>query len=296
MKRSRLQETSIEVTVGAFMFMVLLALGFFTIVLSRENLFAKRYELDVVFKHVLGLRQGDNVFVRGVDVGKVKALHITPEGVHVLASLEQPVTLREDYKIEILPSSVLGGRYLGVHEGSEDNPLLPEGTVIRGVTPVDLLDEATRTVQLIKKGVEEGRIIENISAAADGVRKLMARLEEGEGTLGKLLTDETLYANLKDISENLKQITARVNDGKGTVGRLLSEDDTLYQDLSAAVAAVKDVTVSIAEGDGTLGKLTRDDELYEQAKLLMNEIRGAIDDLRETTPVTTFTSVFFGAF
>ncbi|HOW98863.1 MAG TPA: MlaD family protein [Kiritimatiellia bacterium] len=296
MKRSRLQETSIEVTVGAFMFMVLLALGFFTIVLSRENLFSRRYELDVVFQHVLGLRQGDNVFVRGVDIGKVKALHITPEGVHVLASLEQPVTLREDYKIEILPSSVLGGRYLGVFEGSEDRPLLPEGSEVRGVTPVDLLDEATRTVQLIKKGVEEGKIIENISAAADGVRKLMARLEEGEGTLGKLLTDETLYKNLQDISANLKDITARVNEGKGTVGRLLSEDDTLYRDLSDAVAAVKDVTTSISEGDGTLGKLTRDDELYEQAKLLLNDIRAAIDDLRETTPVTTFTSVFFGAF
>ena len=76
----------------------------------------------------------------------------------------------------------------------------------------------------------------------------------------------------------------------------MSEDDNLYRDLSAAAAAIKDVTTSISQGDGTLGKLTRDDELYQDAKLLLNEIRAAIDDLRETTPVTTFTSVFFGAF
>jgi phospholipid/cholesterol/gamma-HCH transport system substrate-binding protein len=296
MKRSRLQETSIEVTVGAFMFMVLLALGFFTIVLSRENLFARRYEMDVVFPHVRGLRQGDNVFVRGVDIGKVKGLRISPEGVHVLASLQQPVTLREDYKIEILPSSVLGGRYLGIYEGADDRPALPPMAIIRGEVPVDFLDEATRTVQAIKKALEEGKILENISAAADGIRNLMARLEQGEGTLGKLLTDDTLYTNLQDISADLKEITARVNEGKGTIGRLLSEDDTLYQDLAAAAAAIKEVTTSISQGDGTLGKLTRDDELYEQAKLLLNEVRAALDDLRETTPVTTFTSVFFGAF
>ncbi|MBU1692390.1 MAG: MCE family protein [Verrucomicrobia bacterium] len=296
MKRSRLQETSIEVTVGAFMFMVLLALGFFTIVLSRENLFARRYELDVVFPHVRGLRQGDNVFVRGVDIGKVKGLRISPEGVHVLASLQQPVTLREDYRIEILPSSVLGGRYLGIYEGSDDHPVLPQVALIRGEAPVDFLDEATRTVQVVKKALEQGKILENISAAMEGIRNLTARLEQGEGTLGKLLTDDTLYTNLQDISADLKEITARVNEGKGTIGRLLSEDDSLYQDLTAAAAAIKEVTTSISQGDGTLGKLTRDDELYEQAKLLLNEIRAAIDDLRETTPVTTFTSVFFGAF
>lgn len=296
MKRSRLQETSIEVTVGAFLFMILLALGFFTIVLSRENLFARRYELDVLFPHVRGLRQGDNVFVRGVDIGKIKALHISPEGVHALASLKQPVTLREDYKIEILPSSVLGGRYLSVYEGSDDRPPLPEGAVIRGEAPVDLIDEATRTVQVIKRSLEQGKILENISAAVEDVRELTTRLGRGEGTLGKLLTDDSLYTNLQAVVANLKEVTGRVREGQGTLGRLLSEEDTLYRDLSEAAASIREVTASIANGNGTLGKLAKDDELYEQARLLLNEIRAAIDDLRETTPLTTFTSVFFGAF
>ena len=41
MKRSRMQQTSVEVTVGAFMFLILLALGFFTFVLSRENVLCR---------------------------------------------------------------------------------------------------------------------------------------------------------------------------------------------------------------------------------------------------------------
>ena len=104
-----------EVTVGAFMFMILLALGFFTIVLSRQNIFRPSYRMDVVFENVKGLREGDNVFLRGVSVGKIKTLQIKSDGVHISVNLEQPVELHEDYAIEILPSSVLGGRYLNIY-------------------------------------------------------------------------------------------------------------------------------------------------------------------------------------
>jgi len=296
MKLSRLQEASIEVTVGAFTFMVLLALGFFTIVLSRENLFARRYELDVLFPHVQGLRQGDNVFVRGVDVGKVKTLRIGPEGVRVLATLQQPAHLREDYKIEILSSSVLGGRYVGIYEGSEDRPLLAPGTSLRGELPMDLVDESTRTVEMIKRSLDEGKILDNLSATIEEIRQMSGRMTRGEGTIGRLLSDDALYTNLQAVAATVKEITDQLKAGKGTLGRLLSEDDSLYQDLSAAVAAIKDVTASISQGEGTLGKLARNDELYEEVRLLLNEVRAAIDDFRETTPVTTFTSVFFGAF
>jgi len=296
MKRSRLQETSIEVTVGAFLFMVLLALGFFTIVLSRENLFARRYEMDIRFEHVLGLRQGDNVYARGVDVGKVKVMRITPDGVHVFVSLNQPVEVREGYRIEILPSSVLGGRYLSIFEGERDRPPLPQDSVLYGESPVDLIEEATQTVQLIKRALEEGHILENISAAMAEVKEITRRLGEGEGTLGKLLTDDSVFNDLRQVTANLRDISDRLNEGKGTLGKLLSEDDTLYRDLTAAVASVREVLESVGRGEGTLGKLTQDDELYENAKLLLNELRAAVDDFRETTPITTFTSVFFGAF
>ena len=70
MKRRQMHQTSMEVTVGAFMFMILLTLGFFTIVLSRENVLSKNYRFDVVFNDVSGLIKGDKVFVHGVDVGR----------------------------------------------------------------------------------------------------------------------------------------------------------------------------------------------------------------------------------
>jgi len=296
MKRSRLQETSMEVTVGAFMFMILLALGFFTIVLSRENIFSATYRVEVLFDNVKGLREGDNVFVRGVSVGKIKSLQIRPDGVHVGVNLEQPVELHEDYAIEILPSSVLGGRYLNIYEGSHSAPEMPKGAVIKGVTPVDLIDEATKTTQMIKKALDEGKIIDNLKSTMAQLNEVTAKLSKGEGTIGKLMSDDQVYNDLHEITSNLKDISDRAAKGKGSIGKLLSEDDQLYNNLLEASASIKSISASIEKGEGTVGKLVKDDKLYEEAKITLHEIRAAIDDFRESAPITTFSSIFFGAF
>ena len=285
-----------EVTVGAFMFMILLALGFFTIVLSRENIFSATYRVEVLFDNVKGLREGDNVFVRGVSVGKIKSLQIRPDGVHVGVNLEQPVELHEDYAIEILPSSVLGGRYLNIYEGSHSAPEMPKGAVIKGVTPVDLIDEATKTTQMIKQALDEGKIIDNLKSTMAQLNEVTAKLSKGEGTIGKLMSDDQVYNDLHEITSNLKDISDRAAKGKGSIGKLLSEDDQLYNNLLEASASIKSISASIEKGEGTVGKLVKDDKLYEEAKITLHEIRAAIDDFRESAPITTFSSIFFGAF
>ncbi len=296
MKRSRIREMSMEVTVGAFMFMVLLALGFFTIILSRENIFKKTYHVEVVFDSVMGLREGDNVFVRGVDIGKIKELRVEEQGVYLLANLDIPIEVHEDYRVEILPASVLGGRYLHINEGTDDAPLLPEGTVLLGTQPIDLIDEASRTITLVKEALDEGGVLENLKATMQQFKEVTTKLNKGEGTLGKLLTDETVYNDLSEIATNLREVSDRLAAGEGTLGKLMSSDDQLYQDMSDAAAAIKDLTSAMADGEGTLGKLAKDDTLYEEAKMLLHETRATVDDLRETSPITTFTTIFFGAF
>jgi len=285
-----------EVTVGAFMFMILLALGFFTIVLSRQSIFTQSYRFDVVFENVQGLREGDNVSVRGVSIGKVKTLQIKPDGVHVSVTLEKPVELHEDYAIEILPTSALGGRYLHIYEGSHSTPEISKDAVVKGLTPVNLIDEATKTTQLIKKALEEGKIIENLKSTMAQLNDVTAKLSKGDGTIGKLLMDDKMYNDLHEMIENLKDISERTAKGRGTMGKLLSEDDQLYNNLAEAAASIKTIATSIEKGDGTVGKLVKDDKLYNELLMTMHEARAAIDDFRETAPITTFSSIFFGAF
>jgi len=320
----------VESVVGLFSFAVIGALFMLTVVLSQDSLFRTERPAEILFDNAMGLRVGDAVSARGVTVGKVKQIRLEPDGVHVLALLTTPVHLREDYRIEVMPTSVLGGRYLNIHEGTyEADPMRPAPKLLKGSPSTDLIDAATRTVEDIRRALNDG-ILEDFKATMVQVRKIATRLGEGEGTLGKLINDDAVYgdvqqiaANLRQVSDqlakgegtlgklmndgqlyadaqavaaNLKDISERLNKGEGTLGRLLSEDGQAYEDLAATLASFRKMTESIEKGEGTIGKLVGDEELYLEIQSLMREARAALDDMRETSPVTTFTSIFFGAF
>lgn len=324
------KQVIIESAVGLFSFAVIASLFMLTVVLNQDSLFRKERPVEIVFNNAMGLRVGDTVSARGVTVGKVKQIDLKRDGVHVMALLTTPVHLREDYQIEVLPTSVLGGRYLNIHEGSRDTePLSPQPVVLRGHASVDLIDTATKTVEDIRLALNDG-ILEDAKATMVQVRKIATRLGDGEGTLGKLLADDAMYTEVQELAANLREVSAKLvkgegtvgkllNDdrlyddaqavaanlrdvsdrlakGEGTIGKLLSGDDQAYEDLAATLAALREVTVSIASGEGTLGRLISDEEMYLEFRGLLREGRAALDDIRETSPITTFTSIFFGVF
>lgn len=330
MSQQRRRDWAIEMIVGAFAFIVLLFLGTFTIILSTQNIFKDYTEFEVLFDDVMGLGEGDSVEVRGYSVGKVKSLELVNDGVQVGVSLESDITLYEDYEVTIEAGSVLGGKLLTIQPGSPGLEEVALDQILNGVPPVDLMQEASRTIQEVRSSLEDGGILENLEVTMKEFRSLSEQLGRGEGTLGRLMTDDTLYVDLsqiakdlgkvsdelahgegtipqllrddtvyrdlQDISGNLKEVSARLAAGKGTLGRLLSEDDALYRNLNEATASINDVAASIRNGEGTLGKLTTDDELYVELQNLLTEARATLDDFRETAPITTFSSIFFGAF
>jgi len=298
-----IKDLSIEVLVGFFMFIILIALGVFTIILSRQNFLQKKYPVAVNFEEVSGLRDGDNVFLRGMKVGVVKETVLKDNQVVVRADLDTPVQFREGYKVEVVASSMLGGKQLKIEEGPVNAQPIPEGTVINGTTPTDILEELGAAVASVREITDQissgkgtvGKLIYD-DAVYDNLRDVTDKLAKGEGTLGKLINDDAVYTDLKASMSNLKEISERLANGEGTLGKLMSKDDQLYQDISASMANIRNITDKVGSGEGTLGKLVNDDEVYNEARKLLGELRAAIDDMRETSPVTTFSTIFFGAF
>ena len=130
------------------------------------------------------------------------------------------------------------------------------------------------------------------------VWRMISRIEGGEGSLGRLLStdDGQLYEDGKTLMANLRTISQNLADGKGSLGKMMSGDDMAYDDLQATLVAIRSISESISEGEGTLGRLVRDAKLYDETTLLVEDIRAAVDDLREASPITSFGSVLFGAF
>ena len=262
MKRnSKQRELIIELIVGIFMFMILVGMIFFTILISRENIFRKAYFLEVVFDDVVGLSEGDDVVIRGLPVGTVKKFALKNDGVHVIAALRQPLRLREDYKIEIIPTSVFGGCCLQVNSGSATKPELSEDTIAIGEPPNAWIADASSIVADFKTITE--------------------KIKSGEGTLGKLVNDDALYNDMQDVVGQIK--TALDEDG-------------MLKNLKNSVANLNEITEKIKTGEGTLGKLINDENLYNSTTAAITEAQNALDDIRETSPLVLFTSILFGAF
>ena len=167
-----------ELIVGIFMFLILFALAFITIILSSESYFADRFYYDVVFEDVMGLSEGDKVMVRGFEVGSVKALWLKSDGVHVRASLKDRLRLRKGYTVEILSSSVLGGRYLQFSEGTGDYLEIGMDTRLYGTKPVDLMTEAGRIFSKMEEALVEGGILDNLKTRPFQTFSIVTRLVE----------------------------------------------------------------------------------------------------------------------
>jgi len=286
-----------EVVVGVFMVMVLFGLACFTVILSKEAIFTRKDRLEVVFQNVMGLRDGDNVVARGMPVGKVKTLELEPDGVHVIATLDKPIEIRTGHRITIVSTSILGGRYMDISEGDPGGEVLDTGTVFDGVEPYDLISDAAELINTVKSGFVEGGVIDGIRKSTAELQEIVARVNAGKGTLGRLLSeDDSVYRDLSASVASLRSVAERLETGKGTLGRLLAEDDQLYEDFSEAVGSLKNIAGRIENGEGMFGRLVNDEGLYEQIEDIVEEARAALDDVRETSPVVTFTSIFFGAF
>lgn len=304
------REISTEILVGLFMFIVLIALSIFTIVLSSESIFNPTHSYEFVFREVNGLREGDNVYLRGMNIGRVKQTSLEERHIRVYVSLDVPLSLHHGYRIDVVDASMLGGKYLKIYEGPADAPMLGKNVTILGATPVDMVAELAAAVNGLRSminAVSEGQgalgklmnddtLYENILVMSEDSRKILAQISQGEGALGKLLTDAAVYDDTRALMANMRALSERLAAGEGTLGKLMAEDSAVYDDLGATLASIRSISESISTGEGTLGKLVRDAQLYNETTLLVEDVRAAVDDLREASPITSFGSVVFGAF
>jgi len=297
----RERELTMEVVVGAFMVMIFLGLGYFTIILSKESLFRQKSEMHMTFADVMGLRVGDNVVVRGMPIGKVKTLELLDAdkdcaGVCTTLSLDTPLVMREGYNARIVTTSILGGRQMQIDTGPSDAPVLELERYL-GQTPYDLMEDAAKIVNAAREQIIEGKVFEKVRNVADQIDQIVTRVNAGEGLLGKVLSDdETIYRDVQVSVASLREIMQHLQGGEGAIGKLLSGDSAVYDDLAATVESARQIAERLNRGEGTLGRLLADDSVYNEIEATVGEVRAAVDDFRETAPVTTFSSIFFGAF
>ncbi len=141
---------------------------------------------------------------------------------------------------------------------------------------------------------EEDGTYADLQATIANLRSVTQNLNEGKGLLGKLMKeDDAAYADLQVSLANIRSITAKLDNPQTGLGRLLSNDTTLVTDLEVTAANLKMVTAKLEKGEGTIGRLMNDETFANEMEGAIKDVRQIIDNMRDTAPITTFTSLFF---
>ena len=203
----------------------------------------QRYSLKTRFASVPGLKPGSPVRVAGLDVGTVTDVSLAGEQVEVTFEVSQDVRDRiTTGSVATLGSvSLLGESAVDITASASGTPIPEWGYVPQGKTAAQLTDLAN----------EVGEGVESLS-------NLIADVRAGRGTVGRLMTDDQLYAELRRFAASAATLTDGLKDGRGTLGRLLN-DRRAAESLEASLANIESLTRQINSGEGSLGKLLKDD-------------------------------------
>ena len=276
----RKQLTWTELRVGLFVLvgLAVLAAGIFYV--TGAQFLGPKYRLRTFLPEVSGLAAGAPVRIDGVEVGNVEKIAIasrTPGKVpEKNKNIEVILRINRDYQKDILTDSsaslvtegLLGNRYVNITRGFTGVPL-KEGQELPGVEE-----------KAIKEVVERSAdVLANLQVLSENVQDLIQGVQEGKGTLGKLLTDDQAYRHLNSILAKSDEMIGDIRAGQGTLGKLVASDE-LYAKLRSGVDNANLILADVRAQKGTIGKLLYDPTLYDQAKQAVTSGNAMFADVR----------------
>src|ERR1700730_12711664 len=239
------------VIVGIF---ILVGLGLLVAIIlimgGQRKSFARTLNVKAIFDDVSGLQQGNNIWLDGVKVGTVRNISCSTESrvvvsMSILASM-QPY-IHKDAKAKISSESLIGNKIVVLSNGSSQGPFIRSGDILEIQASLNT-EDMMNTLQQNNK---------NLLVITTGLKDLTGRLAKGQGSLGKLLQDETLVntlqrtlnelnvaaGNANAFTHSLSSYTARLQS-KGSLANELVTDTIVFNRLRNSVIKLQQIAQS----------------------------------------------------
>jgi phospholipid/cholesterol/gamma-HCH transport system substrate-binding protein len=134
---------SMETTVGIFLVIGLLCIGYMTVKLGNVSLLGnKTYSLFAKFTSVSGLRLDSPVEMLGIEVGQVEQLAMDQEDQVAVVELriQKGVEVYDDAIASIKTAGLIGDKFIQIDPGGSGEILKPGGTIVDTQPAVDIGD------------------------------------------------------------------------------------------------------------------------------------------------------------
>ena len=216
------------VTVGIFIFIGLAI--FIAAVLTlggQKKTFSDAVTVKAVFNDVSGLQAGNNIWFSGVKVGTVKKIGFTTaSNVEVWLDVDekhQPY-IRKNARAKIGTEGMIGNRIVVLFGGDQSAAPIQDDDVLQTQEGVNM-DEMMGTFQQNNS---------NLLAITSDFKEITGSLAAGQGTMGRLLKEETLLNELHATLAGLRTATIKANAIAGDVASYtaqLQKEGSLTNDL-----------------------------------------------------------------
>jgi len=311
---------TLEARVGLFFALALVVGAVLLETIGSLDMLRSGRTVKARFNNVLELQKGDAVKMAGKQIGRVAAVEFADTKVLVeMRITDRKAVIRDDSRATIKFSGLMGQNYVSIDFGSAKGTPIESGTELVTYEQADLnalmarLEGVTGGIQKLTDSFSEQNLGDVLLPFTDFLNEskprilniltnaehITAQVKSGEGTVGKLIYEDALYASVHSAITNLsttaddvqvllgdaKAVVADVRAGKGTVGKLAT-DETLYNEASVAVTNLKEILQKINRGEGTVGKAINETELLDNAKLTLQKLDKATEGLEDQGPLT----------
>ncbi|CAN5409447.1 N/A [soil metagenome] len=227
-----------KLKVGAFIVggFIIFVIAIF-IIGSKQNLFTSTFEINSIFESVSGLTEGATVNFGGIKVGTVSGISIeSSTKIRVIMTINSNVKeyIRKDSKVSISSEGLVGNKIVEISSGSPMFLSVDNGEYLASTKPISAED--------IFKALKESG--DNAKVITGKMSDMIDSINGGKGTIGQLLTNESLYRNIDSTFAGFASSTKNVNN---ILFKVSSSVDLLTNDFRNLSSSIDNVTKNISE-------------------------------------------------
>jgi phospholipid/cholesterol/gamma-HCH transport system substrate-binding protein len=290
------------VTVGIFIFVGLAIFVSGVLLLGgQQNTFEKKIRIKAIFDDVGGLHEGNNVWFSGVKIGTVRKMHFVRNSeVEVIMNIEKQAQqyIRRNSKARISSEGFIGNKIVVIYGGTAQAPVIDTSDILgieKGLGP----EEIMATFQENNK---------NLLEITKDFKVISKKISNGEGSIGKLITDETLVNSLQSTAITLRQASthagrltsdlaeyAALLQSKGSLTNDLITDTLIFKRLRTAALQIEEVSKTanditnnlklasnnINDPETPIGTLLNDKQAARNLKLALENMEAGTGKLDE---------------
>jgi len=268
--------------------LVLISIGVLIVLILNAsgelNPFARHLHLRARFVDANGLREGSEVRLAGVRIGKVDRVRLltasevgtapNPQKIEVFLSINNKIDgvaanerIRSDSNAQQASPSLLGSEMMvNITPGTALGQPVTENFLLPSQSGNTMSDLATRGTDLA----------ERLSKLSDQLNDVVKDVREGKGTVGRLFNDESLYNNLNATIRDAEELAQQIKSGKGSAGKFIY-DEALYNNARDISANLKNISDDIRAGRGSAGKFVSSDEIYNKVNRFVDRANNSMD-------------------